>query len=65
MWDVGTCWLNVKGREVAVLSDFASTNVNQRDGVIRSSDEAAVIAVERRDYVIQPIFIVNQKWEEQ
>ena len=60
MWNVGTCWFNVKGREVAEVSNIASTNVNQRGGVTRSSEEAAVMAVERRGYVIQPGLIVNQ-----
>ena len=27
MWNVGTCWFNVKGREVAEVSNVASTNV--------------------------------------
>jgi hypothetical protein len=60
MWNVGTCWFNVKGREVAVLSDFASTNVNQRGGATRSSDKATVMVVEQRGCVIQPRLIVNQ-----
>ena len=38
--NVGTCWFNVKGREEAQKSSFASTKVNQRDGATRSSDEA-------------------------
>ena len=59
--NVGTCWFNVKEREVVqFMSNFASTNVNQRDGAIRSSDESAVMAVERRDCVIQPRLVVNQ-----
>jgi len=60
LWNVGTCWFNVKGRGVALWSDFASTNVNQRGGATRSSDEAAVMAVERRGCVIRPILVVNQ-----
>jgi len=60
MWNVGTCWFNVKGRGVALWSGFASTNVNQRDGATRSSGEAAVMAVERRGCVIWPTFVVNQ-----
>ena len=62
LWrNVGTCRLNVKRREVAGnLSNFASINVNRRDGAIRSSEEAAVMAVERRDCVIEPNLVVNQ-----
>lgn len=64
LWNVGTCWFNAKEREATLGSDFASTNVNQRGGAIRSSDETAVMAVERRGCVIQPRFITNQRWEE-
>lgn len=61
LWNVGTCRFNVKGREIAqLMSNFASTDVNRRDGAIRSSDEAAVMVVERRDCVIQPGLVVNQ-----
>lgn len=37
VWNVGTCWFNL------------NIKVIQRGGAIRSSDEAAVMAVERRD----------------
>jgi len=60
MWNVGTCWFNVKERGVALLSSSASTNVNQRGGVTRSSDEGAVMVLEQRGYVIQPRLVVNQ-----
>ncbi len=60
VWNVGTYWFNVKERGVAVFSDTASTNVNQRDGVTRSSDEATVMVVEQRGYVIQLRLVVNQ-----
>ncbi len=53
MWNVGTCWLNVKGRGVATVSGFASSHVSQRGGATRSSDEGAVMG-ERRGCVIQP-----------
>ena len=38
MWNVGTCWFNVKGRGSECYRT-ANTNVNQRGGVIRSSEE--------------------------
>jgi len=60
MWNVGTYWFNVKGREEPVFGVFASTNVNQRGGATRSSDEATVMVVEQRGCVIQPRLIVNQ-----
>ena len=57
--NVGTCWFNTKGREFTQCV-FASTNVNQRGGATRSSDEVAVMAVERRGCVIQSRLVVNQ-----
>lgn len=60
VWNVGTCWFNVKERGVDVSVGSASTNVNQRGGVTRSSDEVAVMVMERRGYVIQPWLVVNQ-----
>ncbi len=65
LWNVGTYWFNDKGRGVVQLNVAASTNVNQRGGATRNSDEASVMAVEQRGCVIQPSFIVNQQWEEQ
>ena len=60
VWNVGTYWFNAKERGVGYVRSSASTNVGQRDGVTRSSVEAAVMAVERRGYVIQLHWVVNQ-----
>lgn len=60
VWNVGTYWFNAKERGVTLWSNFASTNVNQRGGATRSSDEAAVMDVEQRGCVIQPNLVVNQ-----
>jgi len=60
LWNVGTYWFNAKGRGVALLSDVASTNVNQRGGATRSSVETVVMAAERRGCVIQLSLAVNQ-----
>ena len=60
VWNVGTYWFNVKERGAAVFGNTASTNVNQRGGVTRSSDEATVMVVEQRGYVIQLRLVVNQ-----
>jgi len=60
VWNVGTCWLNAKGREAAMSSGFANTDVSQRGGVTRSSDESAVMVVERRGCVIQLSAIANR-----
>ncbi|SDZ23517.1 hypothetical protein, partial [Nitrosomonas sp. Nm58] len=59
VWNVGTCWLNAKGSKMTIVSSFASTDVSQRGGAARSSDENAVMAVERRGCVIQPSAIAN------
>jgi len=42
------------------MNNSASTNVNWRGGATCSSDEAAVMAVERRGCVIQLHWVVNQ-----
>lgn len=60
VWNVGTCWFNVKERGAGFITGSASTDVNQRGGVTRSSDEATVMAAERRGYVIQPGLVANQ-----
>lgn len=60
MWNVGTCWLNVKERAVAKIGSCASTDVSQRDGAARSSVKATVMVVERRSCVIQLILTANR-----
>ena len=41
-----------------------STDAEHRGGLPRSSDEASVMAVERRGKHVQSYKLVNQKWEE-
>ena len=41
-----------------------STDAGHRGGPTRSSVEVSVIGMERRGWIIQPYFLVNQKWEE-
>lgn len=65
MWNVGICWLNTKGRGSTVFIVFASTDVSHRGGATRSSEEGAVIAMERRGCVIRPIPVANHKRDEQ
>jgi len=60
VWNVGTCWSNVKERKFAQWSDLASTDVDQRGGATRSSDEITVMVVEQRGCVIQPRLVANQ-----
>lgn len=59
----GNLRFNAKERGVTSMNDSASTNVNRRGGVTRSSDEAAVMVVEQRGYIIQLRWIVNQMME--
>ena len=60
VWNVGTYWFNAKERGIDSMGNSASTNVSQRDGVTCSSDETAVMAVERRGYVIPSHLTANQ-----
>jgi hypothetical protein len=60
MRNVGTYWLNVKERGVADFGNSASTDVSQRGGATRSSDEGTVMVVERRGCVIQSTLAVNR-----
>lgn len=51
--NVGTCCLDAKGDDqVSDPREVQSTNARRRGGVTRSSEEAAVMAVERRGHVI-------------
>jgi hypothetical protein len=53
--NVGTCCLDAKGADQAGNTrEVLSTEARRRGGVTRSSDEAAVMAVERRGHVIGP-----------
>ena len=56
----GNLQFNAKERGNISMNNSASTNVNWRGGATRSSDEGAVIAVERRGCVIQLHWVVNQ-----
>lgn len=55
VWNVGTCCLDGKGADqVGRTRKIQSTEARRRGGAIRSSGEAAVMGVERRDRVIGP-----------
>jgi hypothetical protein len=59
-WNVGTCRRNAKEKnQVGCPSKDRWTNVRHRDRAIRSSDEGAVIALERRGSGILPNYAVN------
>ena len=57
IWNVGTCRSNVKG-EIQVGNPYKneSTDVENRGGTVRSSDEVSVMEMERRDSVVQYLF---------
>lgn len=56
----GTCHFDVKGETRRVKPKGESTNAKYRGGKARSSDEVAVIAMERRGFVIRLYLSVNQ-----
>jgi len=54
MWNAGTCRFNVKGEiQVGGPHENESTDVKNRGGPTRSSDETSVMGVERRGRVVQ------------
>ena len=56
LWNVGTCILMLRERFKWKPHKNLSTDTVYRGGLVRSSEEGAVMAVERRDQVIR--FIV-------
>lgn len=50
--NVGTCCLDDKGKWQGVRAPSANTDARRRGGAIRSSVEAPVMGVERRDRII-------------
>ena len=54
MWNTGTCRFNIKGKiQMGDPHENESTDVKNRDGTTRISDEASVMEVERRGRVVQ------------
>jgi len=53
VWNVGTCRFSVKGEtQMGNPHESESTDLKNGDGTTRSSDEAAVMEVERRGRVV-------------
>ena len=52
MWNVGTCRSDVKGEAQVEAHKCESTDAEHRGGVTRSRDEAPVMGVERRGYIV-------------
>jgi RNA-directed DNA polymerase len=44
--------------------EWESTEAEHRGGVVRSRDEGAVMALDRRDDIVWRISMANQQWEE-
>jgi len=55
----GNLTFDVKGNDKWQETMRKNTDAKGRDGAVRSSDEAFVMNVERRDGVIQLIMLVN------
>ena len=65
VWNVGTCALEEKGEtQPGGPWERESTDVGERGGPPRSSEEVSVMERERRGRVIQRTLEVNQRWEE-
>ena len=60
----GQCCLAARGRVPRGRNRGGQSTARHRGGPVRSSDEGAVMAVERRSGVIQSYFEANQLWEE-
>jgi len=58
-WNVGACYLDVKGTYQVGQSTSANTDARCRGGAVRSSVEASVMGVERRGGVIQLMESIN------
>ena len=56
-WNMGTCRLNVKGKLKWPSHKSESTKVRHGGGPVGSSEEAAVMAVERSGWLIEPTSI--------
>lgn len=56
VWNVGTCCLMSKEKsETESLREDESTEAKNRVRVIHSSVEVAVMAMERRDHIVQRV----------
>ena len=53
VWNVGTCRSDAKGEAQVEAPRGERTNAEHRGGVARSSDEGAVMALERRRNTVQ------------
>ncbi len=60
MWNVGTCRPDAKGEVQVETPRDERTDAGHRDGVARSSDEGAVMALERRRDTVQRYRKVNR-----
>jgi hypothetical protein len=60
LWNVGTCMFDVKETQSKRnKAARANTDATRRGGAVRSSAEASVMDVERRDGVIQLLVSIN------
>ena len=65
MRNLGTCRFDVKGEfQVGGPHEGESTDARHRGGAIRSRDEGAVMALDRRSCIVWLYWRVNQRWDE-
>jgi len=65
VWNVGTCRSDAKGEpQVGSLHERESTEAGHRGGVVRSRDEGAVMALDRRDDLVGSYAGANRQREE-
>lgn len=55
--------IDVKGKRRVAKTTSANTDAISRDGVVRSSDEAPVMGVERRSHSVFEMKLINVRIE--
>ena len=55
--------IDVKGKRRVANTTSANTDASSRDGVVRSSDEAPVMGVERRSHGVLEVKSINVRIE--
>ena len=65
VWNVGTCHFAAKGEpQVGSPHEWESTEAEHRGGVVRSREEGAVMALDRRDGIVRRDSLANRQREE-
>ena len=65
VWNVGTCRSAAQGEpQVGSPHEWESTETEHRGGVVRSREEGAVMALDRRDDIVWWTSVANRQREE-